>query len=131
MAVDGLACAGAQGDAECRRASLDGVVVRGGKVGEVLNARRERSSRPVQGTLLWSNAEARPGAAPGVIVRRDGRPVRCRAVWSVPARVSPEPLADGASRGAHAGGGVRTVGCAATKVKAVIHETRSLRRNRG
>ena len=62
VAVDRCARARGQVDPLRRQPRLEGVLVRGREWREVRDARRERSSRPVQGTLLWSNA--RPAREP-------------------------------------------------------------------
>jgi len=66
MAVDRPTRLGRQLDAELDQAGVNRVVIRIGQGIELLNARRERSSRPVQGTPPDGRAEGRPGAAPGV-----------------------------------------------------------------
>ena len=83
-------------------------VVRRRERWNVLNTRRERISRAVQGTLLWLHRSVRE-PLPASIVRHRCGTCRSGAVLSVPARVSPWPLWDDAPRCARASGGVRTL----------------------
>ena len=89
MAVDRRPGLGIDPQVQRLEAGGDDVAVRLGKLGEVRNARRERTSRAVQGTLLMtctgpsgSRSRRRSFAAAGVHVRSG-------AVRSVRARVSP------------------------------------------
>ena len=67
----------------------EGVAVRLGELGKVRNARRERTSRPVQGTLLKSCTGPSGSRSRRRSFAAALRPFRSRAVRSVPARVSP------------------------------------------
>ena len=90
MAVDGGPGLGVDPQVEGLEPRREGVAVRLGELGEVRNARRERTSRAVQGTLLKIVHRAVREPLPASFVRGGlASVVRSRAVRSVPARVSP------------------------------------------
>ena len=99
-----------QPEAQGLQPCLKDVRVLGGERWEVLNARRERISRAIQGTLLWSCSGSSGSRSRRRRVRTLRAATRSRVIRSVPARVSPWPLADDAPRCAHALCGVRTLG---------------------
>jgi len=82
MAVDGRATDGREPQAECCQARVERVRVRGGQLGQGVDARRERTRRTVQAPLLSVvpvRAVPVPLPASSYVTPRSDQDFRCRS----------------------------------------------------